>query len=121
MMLAVLAGFGLGGIGASLLHAQTKPPAYYVADFELTDAEGIKPYSAAVASTFAPFGGRFLVRGGTAKRLEGELPKGRLVMIAFDNIERAQAWYDSPAYTALRPHRQRSGRTQTFIVEGVAN
>jgi len=38
--------------------------AYYVAEFELTDPEGIKPYSTGVAATFKPFGGRFIVRGG---------------------------------------------------------
>jgi hypothetical protein len=45
--------------------------AYYIADFELADAEAIKPYSAKVESTFKPFGGRFIVRGGDPVPLEG--------------------------------------------------
>ncbi|MDR6872217.1 uncharacterized protein (DUF1330 family) [Bosea sp. BE125] len=108
--------------GAAALHAQTGAraplPAFYMADFELTDPEGIKPYSAQVASTFEPFGGRFIVRGGRTANLEGEPSKGRLVVIAFDSMEKAQAWYDSPAYRALRPIRQNSGRSRTFIIEG---
>ena len=40
----------------------TPAPAYYVADFELSDGEAIKPYSADVESTFKPFGGRFIVK-----------------------------------------------------------
>jgi alkylhydroperoxidase/carboxymuconolactone decarboxylase family protein YurZ/uncharacterized protein (DUF1330 family) len=43
----------------------TKRPAFYIAEFEVTDREALKPYSARVESTFKPFGGRFVVRGGT--------------------------------------------------------
>ena len=123
MALVALAGLAVGDFGVSLLQAQTpaKAPAFYVADFELTDPEGIRPYSANVASTFEPFGGRFAVRGGTVTPLEGDPPKGRLVVIAFESKEKAQAWYDSAAYTELRPHRQKSGRTRAFIVEGTPN
>lgn len=46
--------FGLMATNASAqLPAPTKP-AIYVADFEVTDMEGIKPYSAQVESTFTP-------------------------------------------------------------------
>ena len=54
-------------------------PAYYMAEFELTDPEGIRPYSAGVAASFEPFGGRFIVRGSQIAALEGDRPKGRLV------------------------------------------
>ena len=112
-----------GGIGLTAIHAQapSKPvaPAYYIADFELTDPEGIRPYSAGVAATFEPFGGRFIVRGGEIAALEGERPKGRLVVIAFDSMEKAQAWYNSAEYQKLKPIRQRSGNSRTFIVEGI--
>ncbi|HSI47068.1 MAG TPA: antibiotic biosynthesis monooxygenase [Ideonella sp.] len=94
-------------------------PAFYLSEFELTDAEGIKPYSAAVESTFAPFGGRYAVRGGQRSSLEGA-PAQRIVMIVFPSLAQAQAWYDSPAYRALRPIRQRSATSRVFIVEGVA-
>lgn len=110
-----------GGIGLTAIHAQApskSAPAYYIADFELTDPEGIRPYSAGVAATFEPFGGRFIVRGGEIAALEGERPKGRLVMIAFDSMEKAQAWYHSVEYQKLIPIRQRSGNSRTFIVEG---
>jgi uncharacterized protein (DUF1330 family) len=122
-ILAVLV--AIAGLGTTVLHAQTpsttRPPAFYIAEFEVTDSEGIKPYAARVASTFEPFGGRFIVRGGKVSPLEGEAPKGRIVVIAFDSVEKAQAWYDSPAYRDLRPIRQKSGKSRTFIVEGTNN
>jgi uncharacterized protein (DUF1330 family) len=123
VLLTSLAGVATGGIGLSAIHAQApaKPtaPAYYIADFELTDPEGIRHYSAGVAATFEPFGGKFIVRGGEIAALEGERPKGRLVVIAFDSMEQAQAWYNSAEYQKLKPIRQRSGNSRTFIVEGM--
>ena len=104
------------------VHAQTQAgaaaPAFYIAEFELTDPEGIKPYSAGVQSTLAPFGGRFVVRGGPISALEGE-PARRMVVIAFDSVKHAQAWYDSPAYAQIRPIRHRSAKTRAYIVEGM--
>lgn len=95
----------------------SKAPAYYVSEFELTDPEGIKPYSAQVEATFKPFGGYYFVRGGQISVLEGE-PTKRIVMIAFPTLERAQAWYDSPQYREIRPIRFRSAKSRVYIVEG---
>ena len=123
-LLTMLAAMAAGAVGLRASQAQAPSsataPAFYVAEFELTDPEGIRPYSARVASTFEPFGGRFIVRGGEATALEGDKPRGRLVVIAFASMQRAQAWYNSPAYQELRPTRQRSGNSRTFIVEGIA-
>ena len=120
LLLAGLAGVATGGLGLTAIHAQApaRRPAYYIAEFELTDPEGIRPYSAGVAATFEPFGGRFIVRGGEIAALEGERPKGRLVVIAFDSMEKARAWYGSAEYQKLKPIRERSGNSRTFIVEG---
>jgi uncharacterized protein (DUF1330 family) len=124
LLLASLAGVALGSVGMQAIYAQdsssTTAPAFYIADFELIDRDGIRPYSAGVESTFAPFGGKYIVRGGEVAALEGEPPKGRLVVIGFPNMERAKAWYGSPEYQKLKPIRQRSGNSRTFIVEGTA-
>lgn len=98
--------------------AATAPaPAYYVAEFEIKDPEGIRPYSAGVAATFEPFGGHFIVRVGKVVGLEGEPPGSRSVIIAFPSLERAEDWYSSDAYRAIRPFRQRSGVSRTYIIE----
>jgi uncharacterized protein (DUF1330 family) len=128
MMKRIFFASALAACAMSLLpfdaaYAQSVPtagPAYYVSEFELTNPEGIRPYSAAVESTFTPFGGRYVVRGGTVNSLEGDATK-RIVMIAFPSLQQAQAWYDSPAYRAIRPIRQQSATTKAFIVEGLAN
>jgi uncharacterized protein (DUF1330 family) len=119
-MLAAVASLGIGAFGVAAIHAQTPTqprPALYVAEFEVTDAEGIKPYSQQVEATFKLFSGRYVARSGKTVSLEGEAPK-RIVMIAFDSMEQAQAWYDSPAYRAIRPIRHKSATSRVYIVEG---
>ena len=110
---------GAFGTGAILAQTQNRPmrPAFFISEFELSDPEGIKPYGQQVEATFSPFSGRFLVRGGQTASLEGEQPK-RTVMIAFDSMAQAQAWYDSPAYRAIRPIRLQSAKSRVYIVEG---
>src|SRR5918993_2060265 len=124
-MLAVVAAIGIGAIATKSLHAQAPSargtPAFYISEFEVTDREGMKPYSARVASTFEPFGGRYIVRGGRIAPLEGEAPKGGIVVIAFDSMAKAEAWYDSPAYREIMPIRHKSAKSRVYILEGTAN
>jgi uncharacterized protein (DUF1330 family) len=121
--LAAAAGLAIATFGAASIHAQTaapaKAPAVYISEFEVTDAEGIRPYSQQVEATFTPFSGRYIARGGKTASLEGEPPK-RIVIIGFDSLEQAQAWYDSPGYRAIRPIRHKSATSRVYIVEGVA-
>jgi uncharacterized protein (DUF1330 family) len=119
---AVLA-VALGCSSTGAAHAQAQlgssphAPAYYISEFELSDPEGIRPYSSAVESTFTPFGGRYVVRGGKVVSLEGA-PAKRVIMIAFPSLERAQAWYDSPAYRSILPIRHKSASSRVFIMDG---
>ncbi|MDH1256237.1 MULTISPECIES: DUF1330 domain-containing protein [Pseudomonas] len=118
--MAGLAYFAVGSCRVMATDAELAAPlAYYVAEFEVTDPEGMKPYSAQVESTFKPYGGHFIVRGGKTISLEGEAPKRRRVVIEFASIEKAQAWYDSKEYTELRKIRQRSAKTDVYLIEGV--
>ncbi|WP_042609979.1 DUF1330 domain-containing protein [Pseudomonas fluorescens] len=54
-----------------------------------------------------------------AGSLEGEAPKRRRVVIEFASVEKAQAWYNSAQYTELRKVRQRSAKTDVYLIEGV--
>ena len=121
IMLAAIASVAVCAVEPRVIFAQSvsqaKRTAYYVSEFELRDLEGIKPYSQQVEATFTAFSGRYLVRGGQTASLEGDETK-RIVMIAFDSMALAQAWYDSPAYLAIRPIRLKSANSRVFIVEG---
>jgi len=41
------------------------------------------------------------------------------VVIAFDSTEKALAWYNSPAYQAIKPIRQGSSTSRMFMAEGL--
>ena len=116
----LLVGLGVGGTVATGLRAQVKPPAYYIAQIELTgDADAfVKNYGSQVGATLAPFGGRFLVRGTKPIHLEGDLPRSRNAVIQFESLDKAQAWYNSPEYQKLIPERQKLTKTNSYIVEG---
>ena len=119
MIALALAGWTVTTFAQAQTSGATPAPAYYVAEFELKDPEGIKPYSANVTATFEPFGGHFIARGDRIAALEGGAPGSRTVIIKFPSTEQAQAWYNSSAYEQLRPFRQRSGVSRTYIINGL--
>ena len=117
--LSVLTGVALGIAGTAALGAyQATPAAYVVAEEDVTDPQTFQQYAAQVPATLTPFGGHYLVRNGRSVSLEGEPPR-RFVIVAFKSLDKARAWYDSPAYSAIRPIRQRASKTRGFIVEGI--
>ena len=122
LALAVLAGVSIGIAGAKLIHArQTKaPPGYVIAEVEVTDPSTMQKYVDKISETLAPFNHHYVVLGHKIQALEGEPPKGGIVIIAFDSAEKAREWYDSPAYEAIKPLRQSAAKSRMFIVEGVA-
>jgi uncharacterized protein (DUF1330 family) len=55
---------------------------------------------------------------GAMEALEGEAPDG-VVLLQFPTVEDAKGWYDSPAYQAAVPHRQKGADYRAFIVQGL--
>jgi uncharacterized protein (DUF1330 family) len=98
-------------------------PVYVISEADtITDSAAVKDYGSKVLATLAPFEGHyhFVVAGGKTESLDGAAPPQGLVVIAFDSSEEAHAWYNSPAYAAIRPIRQAAVKGRMFIVEGVA-
>jgi uncharacterized protein (DUF1330 family) len=86
-------------------------PGYLIANLEVTDPAGFEEYRQKVSPLIAQFGGRYLVRGGDVKTLEGNLPIHRLVVLEFPSIEAAQRFYDSPEYQPLLKIRLAQNQT----------
>lgn len=94
--------------------------AYAIADLHRCEAcAKIVEYLEKIDATLAPFGGRFLIHGGRVERLEGAF-KGDLIMIEFDDRERARAWYRSPAYQAILPLRTQHASGDVLLIDQVA-
>jgi uncharacterized protein (DUF1330 family) len=71
-----------------------------------------------IDETLEPFGGRFLVHGGSIEQLEGNW-QGDLVMIEFPDRERARAWYTSPGYQAILPLRTQNSACDVGLIDTV--
>ena len=81
--------------------------AYIILDVEVADGDLYGKYKKHCSPTLEKFGGKFLVRGGSAHNLEGDWQPHRIVIIEFDSLERAKAWWSSEEYRVLKQLRQR--------------
>ena len=93
--------------------------AYIIVDLEVTDPTGYEEYRALVPATIEKYGGRYLVRGGQYETLEGDWSPQRVVVLEFDSVERAKAWYDSAEYREPKALRHRTAKAKMILVEGV--
>ncbi|HLN08504.1 MAG TPA: DUF1330 domain-containing protein [Xanthobacteraceae bacterium] len=117
----LLAGVGIGSVLTTALRAQNPPPAYLVAEEAIHDMDTFtKEYGPKVPATLQPYGGRVIVRSTKLTALEGDAPP-RFVIIAFESLDKARSWYDSPAYQQLVPIRQKASKSTLFIAEGLPN
>ena len=46
-------------------------------------------------------------------------PTGMVALIAFDNAQDANHWYNSPDYMRLLPLRQKSATARVYILDGI--
>ena len=92
--------------------------AYLVVQIDVTDPERYDQYRKMVPSTLEQYGGKFLIRGGPVETLEGSWHPSRFVVIEFDNIEQAKAWWSSEEYKPAKELRQQASNTEMILVEG---
>ena len=123
--LALVTGFGLGAVAVQGLHAQAKPPVYYVAEIDVSNPEAYaKEYAPKAQATIKAAGGRFLAIGGAGASgpkvtaLDGEAPK-RVVVQVWDSLEKIETWYNSAEYKEARKIGDKYATFRSFAVEGL--
>lgn len=89
---------------------------YLIANIEVTDPAKFEEYRQKVTPVVEKFGGRYLVRGGDIRRLEGHF--NGLVVLEFPTLEAAQRFYDSPEYQPILRLRLASARSDLVLAEG---
>jgi uncharacterized protein (DUF1330 family) len=94
-------------------------PAYVISELEVRDAAGIETYRTLAAKSIAQYGGRYLVRGGTASTAEGGPPPKNIIVVEFPSMERLREWYASPEYAEALKVRQTALDRRLIFVEGV--
>ena len=120
--MVLIAGSVIGAAAVEGLHAEAKPPAYVVVDIRsITDPNGLQAVIMKTApQVLSAAGGHYVIRTNEVTSLDGTPPK-RFVLIAFDSVEKAQAWSDMPATKEISAARMKSTDSLSFIVEGIAN
>jgi uncharacterized protein (DUF1330 family) len=93
--------------------------AYVIAEIEVTNPDGYAEYAPLANASVLRHGGRFVVRGGPSEVIEGDWA-GRMVVLEFESLDAARAWYDSDDYQACLPLRLQNSKGRMIAVEGAA-
>ncbi len=93
--------------------------AYVIASVNVTDPEQYKNYMALSPAAIEAAGGKFIVRGGNPKIMEGEWLRPRIVIVEYPTREAAEAFYNSTLYVEARAAREGAAEFSMVVVDGV--
>jgi uncharacterized protein (DUF1330 family) len=120
VVLSILAWVAIGAAAVQALHAQAKPPAYVVAEIDVTNpAPYEKEYVPGAAKAITDGGGKYIVRGGETVAMYGDPPKPRIAIMAFESMEKAQAAFSSRAYKEAKKIGDKYAKFRVYAVEGL--
>jgi uncharacterized protein (DUF1330 family) len=118
--LALLAGFALGASAVQKLHAQSKPPTYYITEIEVTDLDAyMKEYAPKAQASAKAHGGRILAAGEDVTAIEGEPPKRRVGVLVWDGLEQLESWLNSAQFKEDRKIGDKYAKFRSFAVQGL--
>jgi uncharacterized protein (DUF1330 family) len=115
---------GVAGLALAMVTAgaaaAAEAKAYVVNEITVSDATRFQTYAEQVPATLAPFGGKYVVRGGKGEAMSGTPPTDRIVILEFPNRAQAKAWRASAAYQKILPIRDATSTSRVYVVDGVA-
>jgi len=89
-----------------------------IVEVETTDEALMAEYRKHTPGLVAKFGGKFIVRGGKTRTLEGGWTPPRMVVLEFPDMASAERFYDSPEYKPVLDMRLRAGKSRAILVDG---
>jgi uncharacterized protein (DUF1330 family) len=92
--------------------------AYMIVEVETTDEALMAEYRKHTPGLVAKFGGKFIVRGGRTRTLEGGWKPARVVVLEFPSYDAAERFYDSSDYKPVLEMRLKAGTSKAIIVDG---
>lgn len=123
--IALVAGAAIGGAAIQGLHAQAKPPVYYIVEVSVSNPDAYaKEYAPKAQAAFKAAGGRIVAIGGAAASgakvtaFDGEAPQ-RSTVIVWDSMEKIQAWRNSAEFKEARMIGNRYATFRAYVVEGL--
>lgn len=95
-------------------------PVYFIAEInEVRDEELYRKYVNRVSDIVKKYGGRYLVRGGSAIAISGDWKPERLIVIEFDSHERLRECFGSAEYLEIAALREKAATGRAIAVEGI--
>jgi len=94
-------------------------PAYVIVEIDIVDPVGFEEYKKRVGAIVEKYGGKYIVGGGSVETLEGDWRPKRIVVLEFENAQRAKEWLNCEEYRQPRKMRHRTAKTNMILVEGV--
>ncbi len=93
-------------------------PVYFVATITIDDRSEYSNYEAGFGAAFAKYPGKILSVSDAPELVEGEWEHSRTVLLEFPDRQQAMAWYESPDYQAILPHRHAASKADIVMVDG---
>jgi uncharacterized protein (DUF1330 family) len=118
---AIACGLLVGGGAVQLLHAQSKPPAFVVAEITVRDQEGYeKNFLKATQKDISDHGGKYLAGGyNKTLSLSGSEPPNRVAILQFANMDAVKEWRDQGAMDMENTVGNKYAAFRIYAVEGV--
>lgn len=94
------------------------PKGYLVAHIRVHDAEAFEEFKQLSGAAIKAHNGKVLVRNPAPDHREGAAG-GLAIVIEFESMEAARAFYESDDYRAARSVREKISDTDLILVEGI--
>ena len=91
---------------------------YLIAHIRVQDKEAFEEFKQMSGAAIKAHNGRVLLRNPAPDHREGGA-EGLAIVIEFDSLDAARAFYESDAYSEARAVRERISETDLILVEGL--
>jgi uncharacterized protein (DUF1330 family) len=94
------------------------PKGYAIFTEDITDPAAMGAYARAAMPTVLASGGVPIVASNADEVVEGDWHGNNTVVIEFESVEAAKAWYNSPEYQAIIGQRHAAAHSNAAIFGG---
>ncbi|RPF75549.1 MAG: DUF1330 domain-containing protein [Rickettsiales bacterium TMED254] len=91
---------------------------YVIGQIKIKNAEHYKEYASKTEAILKKYGGKYLVRGGIQDVREGTALGDRDVVLEFESLDKAKAYYESNEYQEIINIRKENSDGYILFVEG---
>ena len=120
LAIAIAAGVALGAAMVQGIHAQAKPPVYYIAEIDVTNLDAYtKEYAPKAQALIKKSGGKLLAAGQNITAIEGAPPAKRVAVQQWASVEEIKAWRNSAEFKEARKIGDKYAKFRAYAVEGL--